>query len=161
VSSGVFGDLSELRQFREMLQMCADGTAMRQMKALVGGEAAFLADQAFETQTDPFGNPWLPSARALRDKGLTLVDTQRLRNSIADYGGGKGYEETPFGIRVGTTVEYAATHNFGDTRTHTIRGQPRTFSFQKRQFIPTGSLGNWGPALDEVVTDYLNELFGG
>jgi phage gpG-like protein len=166
VSSGVFGDLSELRQLRHALQQCADGTAMRQMKALVGGEAAKLAAQAFIDQVDPFGSPWVPSKRAqkwaLADVGpQTLRKSGDLLNSIAEYGGHRGYEETPFGIRVGTNKVYAATHNFGDVRTHTIRGQPRTFTFVKRQFIPTDALGNWGPALDEVITEYLLELFGG
>ena len=49
---------------------------------------------------------WIPSKRAIRDSGQTLVDTARLSSSIV-------YEVSGNQILVGTNVEYAAIHQFG------------------------------------------------
>jgi len=57
----------------------------------------------------PDGTPWKPSLRAIMQRGQTLVDTGRLRNSI-NVQAGKDY------VTVGTNVEYAKTHQFGARR---------------------------------------------
>lgn len=62
----------------------------------------------FETETDPEGNAWPKSARALADGGKTLTDSTHLRGSIT-------HEADDKGLRVGTNVIYAAIHQFGGT----------------------------------------------
>ena len=62
----------------------------------------------FERERAPDGTPWLKSARAIAEGGRTLIDTGRLRGSIAHTvtDGGRAVE-------VGSSVVYAAIHQFG------------------------------------------------
>lgn len=79
----------------------------------------------FETETDPEGAPWPPSARAEGEdrrtlsaaarragvsplRGRTLTDTGRLRASIT-------HVLDRDSVSVGTNVVYAAIHQFGGT----------------------------------------------
>ena len=62
----------------------------------------------FETQQGPDGVPWKPSYRAVRQRGQTLRDTGRLRDSITHRVSPGGDE-----VAIGTNVEYAAIHQFG------------------------------------------------
>lgn len=57
-------------------------------------------DQNFTDQGSPSG-PWPPSLRALRDGGLTLVDTENLRRNATNQ-----RTEEPTTLRVGTDVPY-------------------------------------------------------
>lgn len=59
-------------------------------------------DQNFTNQGPPEGEPWPPSLRALRDGGLTLVDTGRLRDSATDTLDGAAQS-----ARIGSSVPYA------------------------------------------------------
>lgn len=69
------------------------------------GEALVSGTQdRFERGEAPDGSKWKASQRG----GQTLVDTARLKNSI-------GYEASPDMVAVGTSVEYAAAHQFGAT----------------------------------------------
>lgn len=68
----------------------------------------------FERGVGPDGVPWRPSARASREGGVTLVDTARLRGSIA-------HRASADGVEVGTNVVYAAIHQFGSR----AGGKPR------------------------------------
>lgn len=52
---------------------------------------------------------WLPSARAIRQGGQTLVDTRRLESSLT-------YRADQDSFRVGTNVVYARPHQFGVNR---------------------------------------------
>lgn len=75
------------------------------------GQALTLSTQhRFETQTDPDGNPWPVSIRALLDGGRTLTDTGRLRGSITWQASGRD-------VAVGTDVIYSAIHQLGGTIT--------------------------------------------
>jgi phage virion morphogenesis protein len=56
----------------------------------------------FERGEAPDGSKWPASKRG----GQTLVDTGQLKDSI-------GYEASPALVVVGTSAEYAATHQFG------------------------------------------------
>lgn len=60
----------------------------------------------FESGVSPDGKSWKPSVRALREGGVTLVDTAHLKQSITSRFGG-GFAE------VGTNVVYAAIHQLG------------------------------------------------
>ena len=67
------------------------------------GEALVAGTQdRFERGEAPDGSKWPASKRG----GQTLMDTGRLKNSI-------GYEASPALVVVGTSAEYAATHQFG------------------------------------------------
>ncbi len=71
--------------------------------------------QRFETQTSPEGIAWKASLRAKRQKGQTLTDTARLRQSIT-------HNVRRGEVEVGTNVVYAAIHQFGGhTGPRTIR----------------------------------------
>ena len=62
----------------------------------------------FERERAPDGSPWLKSARALAEGGQTLIDTGRLRGSIAHTVTDGGHA-----VEVGSNVLYAAIHQFG------------------------------------------------
>jgi phage gpG-like protein len=64
--------------------------------------------ERFDTQTDPWGRAWLPSKRAQRQHGLTLVDTGRLRKSFAV---NKPRGNVFFGQK--SKVKYFAIHQWG------------------------------------------------
>jgi phage virion morphogenesis protein len=83
----------------------------------IGEMLVSSTQQRFEDGKGPDGKPWKPSARAKTEKGQTLVDTGRLRNSI-------GYQASEKAIVVGTNVEYGAIHQFGGkTEAHVIRAK--------------------------------------
>lgn len=61
----------------------------------------------FQQETGPGGTPWEPSKRAETDqKGKTLQDTARLKNSIH-------WKVTRSGVVYGTNVEYGPVHQYG------------------------------------------------
>lgn len=60
----------------------------------------------FAQQRSPEGEPWKPSLRAIKQGGLTLVDTATLKNSI-------NYRAEAKRVRIGTNIPYAAVHQFG------------------------------------------------
>lgn len=73
----------------------------------------------FRSQQAPNGQRWWPSARARRDGGQTLRDTNRLFRSIT-------YRATNHSTEVGTNVAYAAAHHFGVRKIVNIRAHRRT-----------------------------------
>lgn len=75
------------------------------------GEAIALAlEESVRKNFEDGGRPdkWPVSKRAAGDRGQTLRDTDRLYNSIASE-----FDQAAGGVRVGTSVEYAAAHHFG------------------------------------------------
>jgi phage gpG-like protein len=71
------------------------------------GEAMVSATvERFETGLGPGGVAWIPSRRAVREGGLTLVDKGRLKGSITAVSDDVSAEW-------GTNVIYAAAHQFG------------------------------------------------
>jgi phage virion morphogenesis protein len=76
------------------------------MTEAMGEALASSTKQRFKTETDPEGNKWEPSIRAMTEGGKTLTDTAVLKNSI-------GYEATKTHVAVGTNVVYGAIHQLG------------------------------------------------
>lgn len=66
--------------------------------------------ERFQTQKSPDGQSWKASVRAVEKGGVTLTDTAILKNSIRSKSSEKGFA-------VGTDLKYAATHQYGDSRT--------------------------------------------
>ncbi|MCM0757351.1 phage virion morphogenesis protein [Sporomusa sphaeroides DSM 2875] len=66
------------------------------------GEALRASTQdRFRKETSPDGQKWPKSLRAEADKGKTLTDTARLKNSIT-------YRAGPDGVELGTNLIYAS-----------------------------------------------------
>lgn len=63
--------------------------------------------ERFQSKKDPDGRRWTPSIRAISEGGETLTKDSYLKNSIKS-------EASSSGFAVGTNIEYAATHQFGD-----------------------------------------------
>lgn len=61
----------------------------------------------FLAETDPDGNKWVPSKRALRTGGKTLFLTGRLFHSLQAYA--KGLDTRA----IGTDIPYAPKHQYG------------------------------------------------
>lgn len=110
------------------------------------------AQIGFKSSTDPYGRAWHPLAKATiarRRKGSSkpLLDTGRLRNSIASRLLGAG------GVEVGTNLKYAAIHQFGGKA-----GRGLTVSIPARPYIATPERGlprEYG----EVIRDALARYF--
>lgn len=75
---------------------------------LIGAALVSSTQQRFEGQAGPTGVPWRSSQRAGQQRGQTLVDSGRLRQSITHRAGRDQVE-------VGSGVMYAAVHQFGAT----------------------------------------------
>ncbi|SMH62534.1 phage virion morphogenesis protein [Azospirillum agricola] len=97
-------DDAELRRLLGGLETA--GRDLTDLMETLAAQVEFDTARRFETQTDPDGNPWPPSVRALAENGETLTDTARLRQSIASH-------VSPTAFEVGTNVVYAAIHQFG------------------------------------------------
>lgn len=94
-----------LEAFTATVGRAAAQIADTQRLAAAIGEALVSGTQdRFEQGEAPDGSKWPASQRG----GQTLVDTARLKNSI-------GYEASPDLVVVGTSVEYAFTHQEGAT----------------------------------------------
>ncbi|NBC34906.1 MAG: phage virion morphogenesis protein [Alphaproteobacteria bacterium] len=83
-------------------------TALQPAMTGIGAALEGLVRDRFETGRGPDGRPWPPSRRARAEGGATLVDSGRLRNSIAARPGADS-------VSVGTDVIYAAIHQTGGT----------------------------------------------
>jgi phage gpG-like protein len=84
-------------------QLADTGDAWERTKAKCAAAAMARTRRAFSAGADPYGVPWLPPQfRA----GKPLRDTGRLANSIST-------QVIPEGFRIGTTVVYARTHQYG------------------------------------------------
>jgi phage gpG-like protein len=116
-----------------------------------------MIDDAFRGSRAPDGTAWLPNAAStVKRKGSAKpgVDTSQLRNSIAATASRND-------ITVGTNVPYAASNQFGATRTGTLKraaykpipkrdvGTPWRVTQPARPFLPftiAGALITIGPA---------------
>ncbi len=107
----VEGDREIGRALRRLRRRMKDLTPVMDS---IGRRLMTSTDMRFKTGVDPDGEPW-PKSRAARDRGLegsvsrrglTLVDTGRLRQSITR----RASEDE---VVVGTNVAYAAIHQFG------------------------------------------------
>lgn len=77
----------------------------------IGASVAGAARHRFETNVDPEGEPWEPSASAWNnstseERGRTLVGRGHLRDSITHQVSGDE-------VAIGTNVVYGAIHQFG------------------------------------------------
>ncbi|KAA5603221.1 phage virion morphogenesis protein [Roseospira marina] len=73
---------------------------------MIGTMLDTSVDHRFETETDPDGQPWPKSIRALSEGGQTLTDRRHLRGSIT-------HEAGPTSVRQGTNLIYARPHQLG------------------------------------------------
>lgn len=91
---------------RSLAEFVRRGSDLRPALDEIGQRLAASTLRRFETERDPEGRPWPPSARAKAEGGQTLSDTGRLRASITHVVGRDS-------VSVGTNVVYAAIHQFG------------------------------------------------
>jgi phage virion morphogenesis protein len=129
---------------------------------LIGAMLVTSTEDRFERETDPEGNPWPPSIRALTTGGKTLTDTAYLRNSLE-------HVASDDGVEVGTNVPYAAIHQVGGTiRPVTARKlvfeiAGRTVfadevTIPKRAFLGLDDADE--AAIADLAEDYVLEPFG-
>lgn len=84
-------------------------TAGRDMSPAMAEIAAYMllaTQERFELGVDPDGDPWIPSQRAIREGGQTLIDEGLLLGSLATDSG-------PDFAQVGSNLAYAAIHQTG------------------------------------------------
>ena len=153
------------RALRE-LSVATGGKAPRTMMAV----ARYMKTSAqlnFRRQSSPDGMRWWPSRRAKEQAGQTLRDTNRLYRSLTTRSG-------PAFAEAGTSVPYAAAHNFGirkivNIRAHrrtvkgvtkTGRAWAKTFSvkaFARIMFLPQRQFLGFGPADRAEILRLLQE----
>ena len=112
----------------------------------IGRRLMTSTDMRFKTGTGPDGVPWKRSRAAdergfpgsVSRRGLTLVDTGRLRQSI-------NRQASKDEVLVGTNVVYAAIHQFGGkTPARTIRPKSRKALFWPGARHPVASVRHPG-----------------
>lgn len=115
------------------------------------------AKERFARSTDPAGRPWAPNkpSTLARKKGKKplIGETGRLRDDI-HYEAGRDH------VIVGSSREYAATHQFGAKKGafgRTRRGAPIPWGdIPARPFLPVTGDGRWlGHADRDAVLDIL------
>lgn len=107
---------------------------------VVVADTAALIDDAFNAQASPSGVQWAPRTpaslqirtRRRGDPGRTLIDTGRLRSSVAVSRG-------PTTLRFGTNVAYGGVHQLGGSVRVFGRGSPK--QVPARPFLPVESQG--------------------
>lgn len=83
---------------------------------VIGAALVSSAQGRFEVAAGPDGLPWRPSLRAMTQRGQTLLDSGRLRQSLT-------HRPSRDQVEVGTNVIYAGVHQFGATiRARTSKG---------------------------------------
>lgn len=76
---------------------------------VIGAALVSSAQGRFENAAGPDGLPWRPSLRAMTQRGRTLLDSGRLRQSLS-------HRPSRAQVEVGTNVLYAGVHQFGAAR---------------------------------------------
>jgi phage virion morphogenesis protein len=97
----------------------------RPMWAAIGASLVTSTQRRFETGTDPAGNPWPPSIRALTTGGKTLVLSARLMQSLT-------YNAWDNGVEEGTNLIYARIHQLGGLIKQAARTAILHFKFNAR-----------------------------
>lgn len=117
----------------------------------IGATWKARAALTFRTSTDPWGDPW---EEITHREGQPLVDTGVLRGSL-------DYQVDDDELVLGVRPEYAAIHQFGG-RT----GRNGATFIHARPYLPIDETGvdlpdSWASDMNQVVTDLLDEIFGG
>lgn len=152
---------------------------MRNLRPLMRDIGEIVRDSVmenFRSQSSPGGIAWKRSQRAQRQGGVTLVDSGILKNSV-------GYRESSDRVAIGTSMRYAAVHQFGagagsfgtvDTlvREHMRRSgktgrQHSVRAHSRRQTLPWGDIParpylgikhtDW-PEIHRAIMVYLTEV---
>jgi phage gpG-like protein len=131
---------------------------MTQMLHELGNAVVDQTRLRFVDQASPAGVPWVKSLRAQVQGGQTLRDTGRLMNSFT-------YNVIGNSVEVGTSLPYAAVHQFG-AHIQAVNGPYLRFRLPNGQFCQVGSVDI--PArpfmgfsdtdrqeLADIVADYL------
>lgn len=118
------------QDFKQQLEQRL-GDARPALRA-IGMHMMFSIGKQFEAEGARFGKKWVPSRRALAEKGQTLQDKGKLRMSVVGGGQGEGavYRLSQASLEIGSNLAYAAIHQFGGTIRQAARSDrlPRTFA---------------------------------
>ncbi len=103
------GDLSGGDEIvRRLGNLYFDNKKMQKFSRLAGAEMVHQTEERFHNQHDLQRAAWIPSQRAIRERGKTLRDTGRLMASLT-------YIAMPDGVVWGTNVVYAKNMHYGYT----------------------------------------------
>lgn len=91
---------------RRLGSLYFDSQKMQKFSRMAGAEMVYQTEERFYNQHDLQRQPWLPSLRAIEQKGKTLRDTGRLMGSLT-------YVPLPDGVKWGTNVVYAKAMHYG------------------------------------------------
>lgn len=178
----VKGAFDALKELTGKFARLATPAVMEELAVNLGAESMRLLDAGFREQRDPYGQPWKQQLRT----GTTMRDTAVLRNSfttsvvaggfrlgtnsryarIHQHGGvikAKRGKYLKFQIEVGRRV-------FTKAGKRIKRPEQRKYALlqwvmvpqvtiPKRQMVPEGSAGLWGPELDQAAQQFMLEHF--
>ena len=91
---------------RRLGDLYFDSAKMQKFSRMAGAEMVYQTEERFANQHDLQRQPWIPSRRAIRERGQTLRDTSRLLSSLT-------YVALPDGVTWGTNVVYARMMHYG------------------------------------------------
>lgn len=128
---------------------------------LIGIRLQGTREEIFEAQGDPV--KWQPSQRALREGGITLVDTRSLLNSLTTrVADGVVFDVRPRSVEVGSRLRHAPLHDEGATfivRRRTKSGKTVTFRVRMPQRRFTNIRPADRKAITEVIETWMLGLF--
>lgn len=94
---------------RRLGSLYFDSQKMQKFSRMAGAEMVYQTEERFYNQHDLQRQPWLPSLRAIEQKGKTLRDAGRLMGSLT-------YVPLPDGVKWGTNVVYARMMHYGGSK---------------------------------------------
>lgn len=138
----VRGNLNALNQLAERIRLLTTAGFKTELSQVLAASAMKQVADEFRASRDPYGKPWQELAWR---KGKPLLDTGRMRNSVA-------VEPRPNGFKLSIAAVYAPFHQAG---AHVRRGRltagasgpasrrsrSRVGYLPQRQMVPEGTLG--------------------
>jgi len=133
----VRGDIDGLKKLADRVRQLTTAGFRTELAQVLGAAAKKQVADEFLQSRDPYGKPWEPLAWR---KGKPLLDTGRMRNSVA-------VESRPNGFKLSIATVYAPIHQAGARvrAARVARSRGKVGRIPQRQMVPEASTGGLGP----------------
>ena len=140
--AGILLELEAREVQRALTALALTVGNLRPVMRDIGETILSQAQQSFEDQASPAGDPWEPSQRALDEGGQTLVDQGQLLASLT-------MDMLPSAVMVGSNKVQAAIHQLGG-----VTGRGHAVELPARSYLPDEASLDWDE-IGYVIGAYL------